>query len=119
MDITQILTKVLIIIDYQDDKQQFIDQFSSLCVRLAIIDAIEGLPLVQKHEVEKLVGKAKGVETMRVILQKYISEERYQDALKNTSQRLFGDYIDTIIPTLTHETKKTLLNHLLIVGKNN
>ena len=117
MDTTQILTKVLTIIDYQDDKQQFIDQFSSQCIRLAIITAIDSLPKEKKDELLKQINSKQSLEETRGILQKYISEKSFQEYVMQTSQKQFEDYIETIIPKLTQVQKSTLLSYLAQVGK--
>ena len=116
MDTTSILTRVLDIINYQDSKSQFIDTFSSQCVRLAIMTCIDALPKEKKDELMRKMNGKQEVDAIRSTLAEYVTESEFQEVLKNTAQKQFEDYIETILPTLTTLSSKELIGFLSTIA---
>ncbi len=108
----EILDQVLTIMDYKEDKQKFILEFSDLCFGKTVSDIIEGLPQDKKQMLEKEILDEKDANKQSAIIKKYMSASEYNQRLEKVSGELFGDYIKTIMPTLSPERSAELKSYL-------
>ena len=107
-----ILLRVLTIINYQDDKNQFANDFLDLCLKKALVDMMESLPEGKKEEVKAKFSAQITPEEASQVMQTYFTPQQYMQNLQNATQFLFQDYLKTIMPSLS-ELQKTELQQYL------
>lgn len=107
-----ILTKVLSIIEYKDDKKIFIREFLILCLQQTIIELIKNLPKEQQSSLNKELLNQKDKEIISRVAQKYFPDGQFNNRLLIVTQKLFTDYIETVIPVLSGNQKNSLLFYL-------
>jgi len=104
-DLRQILTHVLTIIGYTDDKTRFINDFISLCQKQASASLVAALP---QETQEALAGTAPD----SIELRHYFSDEAVEQAIKQATQTYFQSYLQTVAPTLSNEQRTNLQAYL-------
>ena len=114
-DFKNILLEVLNIIDYKDDKEKFTNEMLQLAHDEAIVALLEKLPLCKKEELKKSFSRALTPEEAKDIIEHYTTFEEYKKSLQKTSDKLFQDYILTILPTLSKDQKQKLEDSLVSV----
>ncbi len=114
-----ILLKILEIIDYQDDKNQFALEFIDLCCRKAILSAVGSLPPDKKQLIDEGLKDNKDLDKCIEVLQTTVGRDLYQQHLEEESKNMFVDYIQTIIPTLTPEKQGALNDYLATLANQN
>lgn len=116
MTITQLLLKILEIIDFKENKNVFIADFISLVNEKALINVLKGLPGgTQTHLEERL--KNKTLDEQKQILQESIQLDDLTKELARVTQELLSNYIDTIMPTLHDDQLEKLQNVLSPIDK--
>ena len=118
MDIQTILNEILTIIDFQEDKRQFIDRFLSQCIQMAVMEAINTLPDSQKNAFREKIRNCSTTEKMRSAIQEYVPETALFKIVAKVTQKQFEDYIDEIIPTLNPSQKSRLVELLRKINSN-
>jgi hypothetical protein len=87
---TTILSNILDIVNYLEDKQAFINQFSETCIKKGLADVQSSLP-----EDSDLISK-----------------DQYKKAIQDATSDLFLDFLKSIEPTLTTDQSYALDNYL-------
>ena len=118
-DIRTILEKIVTIIGYQKDKSAFINEFMDLCMRKALVDYMNLLPEERKKELQKILLES-DPNKLKEQLEPYLETEEYKKLLQENTQKLFQDYFEAIMPTLSEEQKNSLDLYFtsLISGKS-
>lgn len=106
----QILRHVLTIVGYKGDKGEFIEEFINLCKQQAFVDMHQAL------SPEKVKSLRSAVEEKEINVSDYFSKEVAQTALTNATQKHFGEYIQSILPTLSEDQKNELDFYLSSLG---
>lgn len=104
--------QILTIINYQNDKAFFINNFISLCIQKSIEEYIELLPEERKKVVQSLLKENDSNELQEKI-RPYMITEEYKNLFQKTINKFFQDYITAIIPTLSEEQKSKLEAYFL------
>ena len=116
--IQSILTQVLTIINYPEDKrQEFIIEFGDMCISKALASVTQPLSDDKKAE---LVNKIKDVENpseAEKIIGEYVSIDDYQKAIEQSTSELFENFLETIEPDLTEEQADALDAYLASLEK--
>lgn len=110
-----ILNKVLTIIDYQDNKERFIEEFHKVCLQQAFLEIIDLISEEKKIELKQSLEGKKEQQEIASILQTFVSKEEYSSRLQRVTQEYFKDYLDTILPTISEQKKEELYNYLSII----
>ena len=108
----QILLKILDIIQYENDKNSFANEFLDLTCRKAILDAIFSLPENTKADVIRKLQETKQIDESFLILVKNIPSDKFREALETESFTMFDSYLKTVIPTLNTTQQKKLFQYL-------
>lgn len=112
----KILSCVLRIIGYKDNKNTFIQKFISLCLSQSILEMLAKLPNEKQITLKNIISSQKDREEIFQTLQQYFPKNLYEKILTDTTQKLFTEYIDTVMPTLTVNQKNSLLLYLSSVN---
>ena len=110
-NIKSLLEKMLSIIEYQNDRDAFINEFIDLCTQTAFLEYMNLLPEERKREVQQILHEKKS-EKLKENIEPYIETEEYKRLLQENTKKLFLDYLETIMPTLSEEQKNNLDSYL-------
>jgi len=106
-DFKSVIEKVLTLVGYQDDKDAFVNEFMSLCMRKSLADYGELLPEERKKILQQILQESDPSKVKEEI-EPYITTEEFGKILTQNTQMLLQDYFQTIMPTLSEEQKKNL-----------
>src|SRR5688572_16086592 len=113
MDEKKILFEVLNIIGYQDNKVEFIQKFFAIIYTEALAELTTSLSdEVQEKLGQELEMAKEDEEAQKAIILKYLSKEEFDTLLTKITQTQFMDYLETIYPTLSADTRETLTAYL-------
>jgi hypothetical protein len=101
----EILLEVLNIIEYQEDKQKFIDDFLANAQKQAAVNILQMLPQEKKEALQKQ-------EENKDLFAEIFTPEVMDKALIDVMVLQFQGFLQTIIPTLPSEKKDKLLHYL-------
>ena len=104
----KILFDILVITGYDGDKELYITQFLNLCQIDIVNELFERIP-PQKQEM--LANDLKAItvyEDLQDALKKHFAAEEISIISSNVTQKLFGEVLQKVLPTLTNEKKEKL-----------
>lgn len=116
-NVEEILEKILTIIDYKDDKSAFIQEFMNLCVRGAFVEYLKILPQERNIELQQILQENDPLD-IKERLEPYMTTEEYKQFLQQSSQTLFQEYVDKILPIITEEQKNNLNAYFATLTSN-
>jgi len=110
-----VLLHILEIIDFQDDKQAFIEQITQICLGKTIIAVMKDISPEKQKLLQSMPGlQDKSVEeqmsyiTRTTGLNKEIVEKKFLEI----STRVLQEYIEAIIPTISQKQSQELQEYL-------
>jgi predicted lactoylglutathione lyase len=107
-DLKNILLKFLETIKYSDNKEEFINNFTTIIY----LDSIEALLITFPQDKQSLIkqqlSSAKSTEELMVIVNSNFNQQSFHDTVAATSQKVFNEYLDEIKDVLTDEQKSKL-----------
>lgn len=106
----QILTQVLEIIEYENDKQEFIHKFLDACVSQTIDKLIDSLSENKQKELNEKISQEGS--NIRQTFYSYFGEEQYYQSLGKISQQIFAEYIELLSENLPSDKKSKLEEYL-------
>ncbi len=109
MDPNQIIKRVLEIIDYQGDKELLTKNLMEACQVQAVKRLVDRLPEDKKAQFE---DAGSDPSPLAESLRQTFSEEETKEALRKASEKVFADYLNTLIPTLSESQKSSLDSYL-------
>jgi Tfp pilus assembly protein PilE len=105
----QFFLKILETINFRDDKDAFIDQFTKNTYFQSIIDLIQSLPVDQQEEVkQKLTIAGNSAEKVEEALGKHFTQDRRSKAFEEASKNAMIGYFEAIDTTLSATQKQNL-----------
>lgn len=107
-----IILKILEIIDYQNDRNQFANEFVDLCCRKALVASIAKLPESRRKRLEKNINGQKNIDIAVEEILRFISRDLYQKQLTLVSQETLTKYLDTVIPAISPVQEEILRKYL-------
>lgn len=110
----EILLRILEIVDYQDDKDKFVESFLKNITGQTFFDLVKTLPDDKQKGIELKEGQS-AFEALR----KSFSEEQIQEAEKNASSTATQKFLEEIYPSLSEVQKGRLENFLKEVKQAN
>ena len=112
-DVKQVLREILTIIDYQDDKETYINVFLQMCMQQALIDVVTMLSVEQQDELKQKLLTEKDREKQKAIVVAYVTPEQYSEALTKVSQTEFSSLLQIIFRDLADPQKEKLQTYLV------
>lgn len=106
-----LLENVLTIIGYADNKNYFIEEFARLCFQKTLADYQKLLSENRRKELVHILYQ-NDVIKLQEQLEPYVISEEFSKLLQENSQKLFQDYLDTILPKLSEEQRNNLDSYL-------
>jgi hypothetical protein len=106
------ILKILEIIDYPDNKDEFVNQFIVTCKKQAVIDLISKLESDRQDQLKEQLTQATTEVEIAEIFNSFFSDDDYQAALTTASESTLGKLLEAILPDLNNE-QKTKLKELL------
>lgn len=106
-DSRSILMQILTIIDFRENKKQFVDRFINLCLQQTFVELLDTAPVEVKSELNKIIQQPDKQKSVDFLL-KYFKPDQFNQKLQKVTSELFRDYITSITPTLTTNKQKQL-----------
>lgn len=105
------LLKILDAIDYADDREAFVKEFTEVVNMQAVEILISSLPQDQQDSLKtELTANEDNPEKISEILKSRFSEEQVQKSLEETTKTAVEDWMKAINPTLSDEQRQKLLD---------
>jgi hypothetical protein len=105
----ELLLKILTIIGYSDNKEEFVNQFIVNIHLQAFLDLILTLPIDRQEEIKlSLARSSQYPDRVTRILVSYFSQVQIQDAFEAASKDSIGKYIEAISDTLSNQQRQEL-----------
>ena len=98
---TIILHNILDIVNYPDDQQNFIDQFSESCMRKGLASLIKDLPADLRIRLADDLSSNLQIAEFEKIIYRYIAPDDYENAIQEATSTLFDDFLTSIESTRT------------------
>ena len=115
----KILLHILVIIDFQDDKQDFIEQITQICLGKTILAVTKDISSDKQQAFQSMSGlEDKSIEEQMISmtqvlgLEKEVVQKKFLEICKDT----LHEYIEAIIPTLSESQKIKLQDYLQTVS---
>lgn len=108
----KVLFDVLNIIDYQDNKEEFVNEFVLIVLNEVFGEMLSRIPEADK---EKIVNEFYAVDSedeKREVLLKYFSLDEVEEKISKVTELQFLDYLETIYPTLSSNKQDELTGYL-------
>lgn len=106
-----VLLKILEIIEYTEDKDNFTDAFLKNIYLQSVSDLASNFTQDKELEVKSKLSQVDSPERLEEILRTHFTGEEINEALKTSSYNAIQEYIKTIDPTLSNEQKQSLRNY--------
>ncbi|OGE44093.1 hypothetical protein A3A45_02105 [Candidatus Daviesbacteria bacterium RIFCSPLOWO2_01_FULL_36_8] len=107
-DPREVILRVLEIIDYQDDKEKFTQDFLNAIHKKAISNCVGALSEEQKNSLEtQLTGVVRSPEEVGRVLFQFITEDDYKVGAQKAAEEIMRGYLEAISSTLSeNQTNK-------------
>ena len=93
--------------DYKDEQDAFISEFVDFCSEKAFKEYVALLPSARQRALKKILHK-RDPQIVEDLLEPYTSTEEFIDLFEEQAEKLFQNYLKTIL----HELKETQKNSL-------
>src|SRR5947209_1050047 len=103
-----IILQVLTLIGFEGNKEAYAHKFLQTCEQQALFDLLESLSEEKQAELKQKLAGEKDQEKAKDILSQYVTSDEYREALKQASQTMFIEFIQTITPTLSSSQNEKL-----------
>lgn len=110
-DPAQTIDKILDIIGYSDDKEEFVEKFFNKCETAAVLKLVNELPEDKRKEVENKVKSG----NFDNLLDKYVDKENYRRTLTEAAELALTDYLTELAPLLSQSQKNQIQSLLQTV----
>jgi hypothetical protein len=107
-----ILTQVLTIINYPNDKDAFIQEFGDTCIKSGLKEVTETLSPEKRDELFAKIQNVSDTAQAEAIIGQYVNITDYQEAVQNATSTLFENFLTEIEPELTDEQADALDTYL-------
>jgi cephalosporin-C deacetylase-like acetyl esterase len=101
MTTKELVLKIIAIIGYKGNQEEFADKLFLLCDQRAILALIEGLPTEKQAELKEKTSKEADLQKVREIIDSYFSKEEYTKAFIAAFEKTLQEYLATVAPTLS------------------
>lgn len=108
----KILAKILDIINFSADKEEFINKFVDLTQQQTLLNLITLMPKVKQLQLQQALSTKKSLDDVAKEFQKIFSPKKYQEELTRTTNKLLNEYLISLMSSLTINQRKELKNYL-------
>lgn len=110
MKIAELLKNVLDIIEFDEDRDSFVESFIMIINKFATISLYEKLTDTQKKEITAELGE-EGLdgEKANQIIKKYFTQEDINNSVSREAAFLLDEFFTDILPGLSEDKKEALL----------
>ena len=111
-DPREILKHILTIIDYQEDKEKFINNFLDTCYHKALVALSKTLPEQERNTLIQRLSVETNEEKVKKIIEPYVAMPEYAMFVSKISQETLLEVLQPFQKVLTEEQKKMLNNYI-------
>jgi hypothetical protein len=104
-----IILQLLTIIEYKDDKEAFVADFTRLINNQALVDLVSALPDAERVKAEEKLSHVDSQESFVSAVHTYFNDTQIQTALDNAAANAITQWISSIAPTLNDDQKQKLV----------
>jgi hypothetical protein len=104
-----ILIKILEAIEYTDDKEAFVNDFTQMVESQSVVDLISGLPDDKKELIKSDLSTASTPEHANETMKKYFTEEQTNQAINKSVQMAISAWMQAIGTTLSDVQKEKIV----------
>ena len=109
-DIKTLLTQILGVINYEDDKDEFINKYINIINNQTFFNLIQSLPQDKQEEIKNKFTQAKNdKEKAQEVFKEYFSKEQIEESIKNSSKDIMTKYLEAISNTLSDVQSQNLI----------
>jgi hypothetical protein len=107
----EILLKILDVIEYKDDKEDFTNQFAIIIYSQSLIDLVQSLLASDQEKIkQELSASDNSPEKIEEIIKRCFTEEQRKKALEIAAKNVMVNFIAAIQDTLSPLQGQNLLN---------
>ena len=104
-----IVTAILEIIEYKDDKEAFAADFNRVINSQALVALMQTLPAEKLEEADEKIAAADSAEAFTKAVHEYFTQEQVQAALDNAAAHAISQWIASIADTLNDTQREKLV----------
>src|SRR5690348_1427427 len=109
MNPREVLDTILTIIEYRENKEQFIDEFLNKCFHRAFVSYLSMLPSEKREALQKqLIQNENNIKKTQEIIQPFVEREDYAAHVQKATTELFQELLQSVSPHLTQDQRKRL-----------
>ncbi len=108
----QFFYKVLEIVGYQLNKEEFIEMFLDMCEKKALIQYVEHLSNDKKYEFKQKTLWAKGNSRFHEIVRELVDKDLFQKEMQTAALSIFTEFLGNVIPALSSDQCNALQKFL-------
>lgn len=114
-----IIVKILTIIEYDGNKEEFTHKFIDMFHRQAVLDVIENIPLENQEILKKQLKDNVTPEMEKTLILQHITPDKYLEALKKSAQNILSEYLKSLMPVLSPKQSAELETYLNFINPKN
>lgn len=118
MDTKSVFIQILTIIEFEENKEKFADDFIRLCLQQAFVELLMHVPVDIRKQFQDKVIQHKDIAEIASLLRPYIHLPEIEKKVQATTTNLLTDYIRTISPTLDKTKQKRLWDCITNLDQN-
>src|SRR5437016_2761749 len=103
LNIHDILNKILTIIDFQEDKEKYINDFTFICLNQTSLVLLKTLSPENQNKFYADIETKKTFDEITKVLDSYFPREKFNEAYEKQILASLTEYIDAIVPKLNEE----------------
>ena len=105
----EILLKILEIIEFSKDKEKFVTELLQIIFIQSLADLIQSQnPIDQTKIKAEIASNVSNPDTVAIIMRKYFSKEKIDQALENSAKNVMTEYLTTINPALSDDQRSKI-----------
>jgi hypothetical protein len=103
-----IILKILDIIEYPENKEEFVNQFIIVCKKQAVTDLISNLSPEKQEQLKNSLSTQNKDEEIALIFKDFFSDSDYEHALEKATENTLRKLLESILPDLSSDQRKIL-----------
>ena len=114
-----IIIKILTIIEYDGNKEEFAHKLIDMFHRQAVLDVIESIPKENQELLKKQLSGNITPEMEKTLILQHVTPDKYLEALKKSAQNILSEYLKSITPVLSPKQSAELQTYLNFINPKN
>lgn len=111
-DTKQDLQNILNVIEYQHDKDHYVNQFIELCQEQALVNIMTSLAEEKKQEFKDKLVYTRDPEKVKEVVTQYMPPEVYQKILNESVNTMFYQFLQSLVPSLRADQQEKLQQYI-------